>query len=210
MRLRDCLKRENNNFDLLRLAAACLVIVGHAHAVVPATSDPDIVSSILHFDYAGSLAVKFFFFLSGLVVTNSLIRKAAFVPFLVARIVRIFPALIVCVLITALAVGPLLTTLPARAYFSDPGTASYLTRNISLVLQWDVPGAFSANPRHALNGSLWTLPVEVFCYLMLFALGLIGVIRSKILASLVMVGIAVYTASMSRYLFMFDLLDCEA
>lgn len=139
MRLRDCLKRENNNFDLLRLVAACMVVVGHAHALVPDASDPDIVSRALGFDYAGSLAVKFFFFLSGLVVTNSLIQKPALLRFLVARLFRIFPALIVCVLVVVVAVGPLLTTLPARVYFSDSDTASYLTRNIGLTLQWDLP-----------------------------------------------------------------------
>ncbi len=75
MTLSQCLTRRNNNFDLLRLIAACAVIVGHAHALVPNDASPDAVLSLLGFDYSGSLAVKFFFFLSGLVVTNSLIEK---------------------------------------------------------------------------------------------------------------------------------------
>jgi peptidoglycan/LPS O-acetylase OafA/YrhL len=210
MRLRHCLKRENNNYDLLRLAAACLVIVGHAHALVPDAPAGDMVSAVLHFDYAGSLAVKFFFFLSGLVVTNSLMRKAVFIPFLLGRIFRIFPALIACMLIVALTIGPLLTTLSSSAYFSDPTTASFLTKNITLALQWDLPGVFTANPRHAVDGSLWTLPIEAFCYLVLLALGLIGAIRSRILGSLVMAAIIVYSASTTRYLFMFGLPDGEA
>ena len=55
------LARGNNNFDLLRLLAALLVIVGHARALtlVPQNSS-DFVMGLLHFDYAGSLAVKFF------------------------------------------------------------------------------------------------------------------------------------------------------
>lgn len=66
------------------------------------------------------------------------------------------------------------------------------------------------NPRYGVNGALWTLPIEVFCHVMLFALGLIGVLRSRILGSLVMAGIVVYTAITPRYLFMFGLPDGEA
>ena len=61
MKLDQCLLRENNNYDVLRLIAACMVIIGHAHALVPsALSTQDFVATSLHFDYSGSLAVKFF------------------------------------------------------------------------------------------------------------------------------------------------------
>lgn len=76
MLLAQLLKRDNNNLDLVRLIAACLVIYGHANAIVrPEVSGGDWVASMLVFDYSGSLAVKVFFFLSGLVVANSLLEK---------------------------------------------------------------------------------------------------------------------------------------
>ena len=210
MRLTECLRRENNNYDLLRLAAACLVIVGHAYALVPAARGSDWVSKVLHFDYSGSLAVKFFFFLSGLVVTNSLLRKPDCVAFLTARIARIFPGLIVCVLIAALGLGPLVTNLPLRDYLCHPDVISYVVKNITLALQWNLPGVFTAHPNPGVNGSLWTLPIEVFCYLVLFALGLIGVTGGRRAGSLVMTAIIAYALVTPRYLFMFGLPDGES
>jgi peptidoglycan/LPS O-acetylase OafA/YrhL len=210
MRLRDCLDRASNNFDLLRLFAACMVIVGHAHALVPAASGPDWVQAAIGFDYAGSLAVKFFFFLSGLVVTNSLLNARAPLGFVVARFARIVPGLVVCVVLTAFVLGPLVTRSPLGAYFHDPLTAHYVTRNIGLALQWDLPGVFDANPRHGVNGSLWTLPIEVFCYLSLLALGLVGVLRGQVVGTAVLVGVIAYAVMTPRYLFQFGLPDGES
>jgi peptidoglycan/LPS O-acetylase OafA/YrhL len=122
MTLAGALKRENNNFDLLRLIAACLVIVGHAYALVPDESSRDLVLTWLNFDYSGSLAVKFFFFISGLVVTNSLLEKPSLGAFAQARLFRLMPAMIVCVLLTAFVLGPAVTSLPLAEYFSDRRT----------------------------------------------------------------------------------------
>ena len=75
MLLSNVLKKENNNLDIFRVVAAVMVIYGHAYALLPIDGQKDIVGRLLVFDYSGSLAVKIFFFLSGLVVTNSLIEK---------------------------------------------------------------------------------------------------------------------------------------
>ena len=194
MKLDQCLLRENNNYDVLRLIAAGMVIVGHAHALVPsALSTQDFVATTLHFDYAGSLAVKFFFFLSGLVVTNSLVHKPGLVAFTAARMFRIFPGLIACVLFCALVIGPLFSTLSLTDYLSHPETASYVKKNILLSLQWELPGVFMSNPVHAINGSLWTLPIEIRCYVVLLGLGLAGIISSRTAATVAM-ALVIYTA----------------
>ncbi len=75
MTLHDVLRRENNNLDLFRLIAAYLVIIGHAYALAPQAGQQDPILRLLGFDYSGSMAVKLFFFLSGLVVVNSLLDK---------------------------------------------------------------------------------------------------------------------------------------
>ncbi|WP_370600237.1 acyltransferase family protein [Pseudomonas nitroreducens] len=75
MLLSNVLRKENNNLDIFRVVAAVMVIYGHAYALLPVEGQRDIVGKLLVFDYSGSLAVKIFFFLSGLVVTNSLIEK---------------------------------------------------------------------------------------------------------------------------------------
>jgi peptidoglycan/LPS O-acetylase OafA/YrhL len=197
------LKRENNNFDILRLIAACTVIVGHAHALVPLDYPDDLVSSLLHFDYSGSLAVKFFFFLSGLVVANSLLDKPHPVAFGVARVCRLMPALIVSVVVCAIVVGPLATTMTLRDYFADPRTWSFIRDNVSLTLQWDLPGAFASHRNTAVNGSLWTSPIEVFCYLFLAALGFVETFRHRSVGSTVLIAIVAYAAIAPTYLAMF-------
>jgi peptidoglycan/LPS O-acetylase OafA/YrhL len=192
MTLSDALRRDNNNFDLLRLVAAGMVIIGHSHALVPVESSRDLVLTLLEFDYSGSLAVKFFFFLSGLLVTNSLIEKPQVVAFAMSRFCRVMPGLIVCVLLSALVLGPMVTSLSPPSYFSDHRTWSYIRANILLIPQWDLPGVFTDHRNPGVNGSLWTLPFEVLCYVVLAALGLCGALRHRLIASALMVFITFY------------------
>jgi peptidoglycan/LPS O-acetylase OafA/YrhL len=85
MLLQEILRKENNNLDIFRVIAAMMVIYGHAYAILPSSGPGDILTGLLGFDYSGSLAVKIFFFLSGLVVTNSLLTKRNLLQFLIAR-----------------------------------------------------------------------------------------------------------------------------
>ena len=122
---------------------------------------------------------KFFFFLNGLVVTNSLIDKPSAVRFAIARACRLLPDLAVCVILCTVVVGPAATNLSIADYFAQPQTWSYLQANVVLTLQWQLPGVFVGHPNAGVNGSLWTLPIEVFCYLVLLAAGLPGVLRHR-------------------------------
>ncbi len=183
--LSDVLKRDGNNFDVLRLIAACAVIVGHAYAIAPQPPLQDGVLSLLHFDYSGSLAVKFFFFLSGLLVSDSIIRRPAPIQFLTRRAFRIFPGLIVCLMVSVFLVGPTFTKLPINDYFAQTETWTYLTRNILLNdLQWKLPGVFSES-KYGLNGSLWTLPYESICYLYIAIFCGIGLFSFRFASNLI-------------------------
>jgi peptidoglycan/LPS O-acetylase OafA/YrhL len=75
------------------------------------------------------------------------------------------PGLIFCVLIAAFIAGPLMSTLSAPDYFSDPLTVNYL-KGAALNIQYALPGVFSENPvSAAVNGSIWSLPAEVVMYI---------------------------------------------
>lgn len=191
MYLQTILSSRNNNFDLLRLIAALLVIYGHSFAFVPNVVNTDFVARWLGFEYTGSLAVKFFFLLSGMLVTSSLISKPDIKSFLVKRAARIFPGLFICLLITVFIIGPYFTQLSLSEYFSQKQTWGYLYKNIFLHdLQWFLPGVFS-DSKYGVNGSLWTLPLEVVCYLFLAAFYGVGVWRTPILANVVLLGVVV-------------------
>jgi peptidoglycan/LPS O-acetylase OafA/YrhL len=192
MKMAEMLDRRNNNFTLLRLIAACAVIIGHAYRLTGDSSSTDPIAAILGFDYSGSLAVKFFFFLSGLVVTNSLLENPSLSRFLTARAFRVIPALVVVVVLVTFVVGPLYTQLTVSQYFSDPVTFKYLLYNATLRPRFDLPGVFLSNPFHSPNGSLWTLPVEFQCYLALAVLGAIGLYRNRTLMTCILIGIGAW------------------
>lgn len=198
--LSDVLKREGNNFDLLRLFSALAVIVGHAYAIAPQPPLQDTVLQYLKFDYSGSLAVKFFFFLSGLLVVESIIRRPQPFQFLARRALRIFPGLILCLILTVFIVGPVFTKLPIREYLVESETWSYLVRNSLLFdLQWRLPGVFVEH-KYGLNGSLWTLPYEALCYIFLSIFCGFGLFRFRFLANAVFVSIVAIAFIAPQYL----------
>ena len=132
------------------------------------------------------MAVKIFFFLSGLVVTNSLLHKRNVLHFVIARFFRIWPALACVVLVCALLLGPWVSTLPASEYFAQAATYHYIRDNLLLSTQYALPGVFQENPlKESINGSLWTLAHEVGAYLALLALFIVGVLRRPWLAVVV-------------------------
>ncbi|AJX70893.1 acyltransferase family protein [Burkholderia pseudomallei] len=189
MLVRDILRRDNNNFEILRLIAACVVIVGHAKPITGDKSAHDLVLDLLHFDYSGSLAVKFFFLLSGLVVTNSLLSDLELRRFMCARIARIFPALMIVLVLSAFLLGPLVTRLPLSQYLSDPATSNYVYKNAILRSEYRLPGVFDHAPQTGVNGSIWTIPLEFFCYLVLATIAAFGLARKRVLFSAVAAGL---------------------
>lgn len=190
------IQRDKNNFDLLRLIAAIAVIFGHSYAISPQPPHKDFILNLLFFDYSGSLAVNFFFFLSGLLVMDSLIRRPKPLQFLVRRASRIFPGLVLCLFVTVFIIGPLFTKLSIFDYFTQKETWSYLFKNISLgELQWKLPGVFS-DSQFGLNGSLWTLPYELKCYLYLTLFCGLGLFTNRFIAN------SLYLAIISIALFM--------
>ncbi len=160
-----------NNFNLIRLFAAWLVIYGHSYAVT-ASGGQDLLLQAVRIKFAGGIAVDMFFVISGFLIAASLERNR--LPgYLAARALRIFPALFVCVALSVLVLGPLLTT--AADYWRSPITWKYLGANalLSRDTQYFLPGVFETLPSHAVNGSLWSLPIEVRLYLWLALIGLL-------------------------------------
>jgi peptidoglycan/LPS O-acetylase OafA/YrhL len=159
--------QRDNNFDFLRQFAAFCVIVGHSQSLVGAPHSAFWGVSVSTF------GVQIFFAVSGFLVTESWLRGPKIGSFLKKRTSRIFPGLMVCILLTALVMGPLLTRLPVGEYFDHPGTLLYL-KNIFLSPVYFLPGLFEGNTYpNAVNGSLWSLPVEFACYIGVIAAGLV-------------------------------------
>lgn len=166
------LPRTTNNFDFLRLCAALMVVVGHSFWLSGNVALEPVKAFTGFWDIA-DIAVHVFFVMSGFLIAGSWASTRNLLSFAGKRALRIFPALIVAVLITTFVIGLLATRLPAAEYLRDEGTWDYLS-DIFLLTEFRLPGVFADNAfPSTVNGSLWTLPFEVFMYLSLIGLGLI-------------------------------------
>lgn len=156
----------NNNFNLIRFIAAALVLYSHSYTLAkgPKTLDP--LGSFINYTWGG-IAVDVFFITSGFLITYSFFSRNNIVAFIWARILRIYPALIVAIIFCVFVVGLFFTTNTISDYLFDPQTLKFFRRNITLFsgVKYELPGVFADNPyMNAVNGSLWTLPYEIKMY----------------------------------------------
>lgn len=165
-----------NNFNLLRLAAASLVMVSHGIELPTAVAKRDFAHGLTGFTLSW-YAVSIFFAISGFLIVESWIRRPHLRDFLWARAIRIMPALAVMLVVTILFLGFFLGAQPISAFLEQQKTLKYFFGNLSIVLvQYELPGVFTENPLPAVNGSLWTLRYEIFCYALVAALGVSGIL----------------------------------
>jgi peptidoglycan/LPS O-acetylase OafA/YrhL len=173
----QALERQNGvsaGFDVLRWVLAFLIFYGHckwlAGSGLPKISG-EVAGTLAERGWSGyrrpfqvSL-VPMFFALSGFLVTASALRVAEVKTFLTLRSLRIFPALTVEVVLSALILGPALTVLTIGDYVTDRSFLTYFG-NILGFVQFELPGVFASNPVPGIvNSNLWTLPGEFYCYL---------------------------------------------
>lgn len=192
----QAVENKRNNFHLMRLIAALLVIYGHCYPI-SGNPGPDLLQQALGIRFAGSVATDTFFVISGFLITAS-IEKSTLYHYLWARFLRIFPALVVCVALMVFVMGPLLTTDPG--YWQDPRVwtywrkASTLTGGMGLL-----PGVFENAPRPSVNGSLWTLNVEIRLYLMMFVFACLGLLKGRRLTWLILAAFIVAFFEVPRF-----------
>jgi peptidoglycan/LPS O-acetylase OafA/YrhL len=168
-------------FDLLRIVAASAVVVSHAMSINGGQEPAVTQWTHIGFSTAG-VAVEIFFVASGFLVAASWASVGRVVPFALRRFARIAPGLWCVLALTTLVLGPSVTSVPAHTSFADGTTWSYGFANAILVpaTRYDLPGVFARNPLAAtVNGSLWTLRLEVLAYAGLAVLGALTLARRR-------------------------------
>ncbi len=102
----------------MRLVLAVLIVCWHSVVTSYGLAVQTVASSAPWRPLVAVL-LPAFFTLSGFLVAGSLERSKTVGMFVALRALRIYPALAIESLIAALILGPLLTTAPLAAYFSD-------------------------------------------------------------------------------------------
>ncbi|SFV19726.1 Peptidoglycan/LPS O-acetylase OafA/YrhL, contains acyltransferase and SGNH-hydrolase domains [Bradyrhizobium arachidis] len=176
-----------NNFDLLRLFAACQVVFMHSsgHLLLPKAG---LFEVLLQFP-----GVAVFFVISGFLVSDSYLRSTSVTSFAWKRAVRIYPALIVNLLVLELvfgATGGISTT--AWAYAKHlivylPTASIHFAGTVFPDAIYAQSWLFQGYP----SGVLWTLTVELSFYVVLpFVLSLAAVSKKagSLFIAILMIG----------------------
>lgn len=178
--LADMLAPDRNSFAIIRMAMALAVLVSHSYwFTIGTTGSQPLVGWTGH--SLGEHAVQVFFLLSGILVAQSLHRSGSVVDYACARALRIFPALAVCVVLTAFVLGPIVTNLGLAEYLKDNRVAGYIVKTLTLSTgSAPLPGVFTDVPlANLVNVSLWTLKFEVLGYMALAGLGIAGLMTER-------------------------------
>ena len=146
-----------NAFDLIRLLAALQVAIGHAtEYLAPALSHSWWIRVLALFP-----GVPVFFLISGLLISRSYETNSNLREYAVNRSLRIFPGLVVCVALNLLAVA-------STGYFGQVSASALdvalLGLGKSTFLQFYNPPFMRGFGDGVLNGSLWTICVELQFY----------------------------------------------
>lgn len=173
-----------NNFAALRLAAALVVLIRHSLIIL----DDDISP----FGPVGpadipAVGIWVFFVVSGFLLPAAWQRRPHLVRYVSARVLRVFPGLLVSLLVTVLIIGLIATELGGWTYLGHPQTLQYLSSNLVLLPDYFLPGVFGGNSyEFAVNGSLWSLGPLFALYLLVPFVGLLPwrVVRAAVWSAL--------------------------
>jgi len=183
--LEDRFSSRANSIGFMRHALAVFVLVGHTWPL--GFGLPSLGSPAWHKQTdLGTMSVYGFFVLSGFLITASGL-KFGIGRFGWHRFLRIFPGFWVCLLVTAIAIGPIAALLESRSlhdYFTHPwGPLRYVAVNWSTSMdQFSISGLLTTTPSAggkpgAFDGSLWSLKYELLCYVLVGILAVTAIIK---------------------------------
>ena len=176
MKLSQVFHLRMNALNVWRLVMASAVVLQHSWPLTGHTAPG------LHGLY--DVAVDGFFVLSGFPITASWHRNPRPREYFVARALRIFPGLWVCLIVVAFVIAPIGVAIQggsAKKLRMSAAPIEYVLNNAVLnVYHGSIAGTPSGVPwPHVWDGTLWTLIFELFCYIGVAAAGVIGLLGRR-------------------------------
>ncbi|MCE3294694.1 MAG: putative acyltransferase [Crocinitomicaceae bacterium] len=187
------LAHRSNNFDFIRMLAAFLVFLDHGFQLFTGhMMEVDPIREIFSFS-SGAIGVQVFFCLSGFLVSKSLENTPHVFNYLRNRCLRIIPGLAGVIVLSVFVLGLFFSTLDFKAFISSKETLLYLQNILIYRSYYYLPGVFEGNMLNAsVNGSLWSIPYEFTCYLLLPLLFLWKAYRKYVLLFVLLAAFIVY------------------
>jgi peptidoglycan/LPS O-acetylase OafA/YrhL len=171
----------HNNFDFLRLAFALFVIITHSYTLTGVFYNDGLYQLSNNQITYSRVGLCGFFTISGYLIFESLTRSRNVFDYFRKRILRIYPAMIVVLVLTAISFSLFSEKYSVIGYFtltSEPYT--YILKNLMLCtpFQGSILDTIKGNPYpHYINGSIWTIRYEFLFYI---ALSLLFFIKKRI------------------------------
>lgn len=169
----------NNALNAWRLVLAVSVIYWHSWPLTGRTIPYRPFEQLIE-----QVGVDGFFAVSGFLITASWLRKPKLRDFAIARGLRIFPGLWVCLLIIAFVIAPISLLIQGgsvSALFASHKPIEYVLNNGLLNVYYaGVDGTPRGVPWPGVwNGSIWTLVFEMICYIAVAVLGVAGLLKRR-------------------------------
>lgn len=162
---------KNNSFTVLSLLLSLMIIYYHCYYLFygPLTSKFDIFSCIFEGENTGSIVVYSFAIISGFMITASIKNSKNIRSYLAKRIKRIIPGYALVLIISALVLAPIISPVSFKDYYLTPSNyISYIFDNLLLIKNsvYGIANIFTSNAYPvAINGSIWYIKHQFFCYL---------------------------------------------
>ncbi|MGV9800277.1 acyltransferase family protein [Mycobacterium sp. NPDC003449] len=169
----------NNALNAWRLVLAVSVILWHSWPLTGRTLGFKPLEQLIE-----QVGVDGFFAVSGFLITASWIRNPRLRDFAVARGLRIFPGLWVCLVVVAFVFAPLSVLIQGGSVgrlMSTYTPVDYVLNNAVLNVYY---AGIDGTPRDipwpgVWNGSIWTLVFELICYIAVAVLGVTALLKRR-------------------------------
>ncbi len=187
MKLGHVFDPRSNALNAWRLLLAAEVILIHSWGVTGRVLSVKPVYQLLL-----CVGVDGFFAISGFLITASWLSNPRVREYFAARALRILPGFYACLVVTAFVIAPVGVAMQGGSVtklLASGAPLEFVLENSAVaVVKFDIGGTPHGVPVAGVwNGSLWSLIWEVMCYLIVAAIGVVGLASRRWVSPVILV-----------------------